>query len=247
MSKKQDETTLATLLLALAALELFAATSLGEAPPERPTRPDSLMASVMTNPPPLAANGERHLLLDTSMFAIAPPEVREFKMHDLVQIIVREASEATSKQELETQKDYDLDASVTAFPHLQLSDILQFQLYAGRDDNLPMARVGASKEFEGEGEYKRRDNLTARLSAEIIEILPNGNLVLEARTKIKTDDEIAQIRVTGICRPDDISAANTVLSSAMHDLMIDKMHEGELRESNRKGLLAQIFDTIFAF
>ena len=41
-----------------------------------------------------------------------------------------------------------------------------------------VARVGATKDFEGEGEYKRRDNLTARLTAEIIDILPNGNLIV---------------------------------------------------------------------
>lgn len=245
MNTRNEQPSLTALLLALAALELLASTSLGQT--TESSRPDSLMANVVANSRPVSPGGERHLLLDTSMFAIAPPEVREFKMHDLVQIIVRESSQVTSKQELTTGKQYDLDASVSAFPSLSLTDLLNFQVNAGRTDNLPSVEVGATKDFEGDGEYKRKDDLTARLTGEIIEILPNGNLVLEARTKVKTDDEISEIRVTGICRPDDISAANTVLSSALHDLNIEKDHEGELRESNRKGILAQILDTIFAF
>ena len=55
------------------------------------------------------------------------------------------------------------------------------------------------------------------------------------------------MKVTGICRPDDISAANTVLSNQVHDLMIEKIHKGELRESSKKGIIAKVLETVFAF
>ena len=81
----------------------------------------------------------------------------------------------------------------------------------------------------------------------MIEVLPNGNLVLESRTFIKTDAEEATIKVTGVCRAEDVTAANTVLSSQIHDLVVEKVHEGELKKANEKGLLAKFFDAIFAF
>jgi flagellar L-ring protein precursor FlgH len=188
-----------------------------------------------------------HALRGVSMFAVAPDKPRQFKKHDLVQIIVRETSKAESTHELELEKDYSVDGRVRAWPRLRLEDIIQLQLYAGRDDNLPEVRVDLTKDFEGEGDYTREDDLTARLTAEVIEILPNGNLILEARTHIKTDEEESTINVTGVCRPEDVTASNSVLSNLIHDLKIEKVHKGELKKTNQKGILSKILDVFFAF
>ena len=103
------------------------------------------------------------------------------------------------------------------------------------------------KEFDGEGEYVREDELVTRLSAEVIEIRPNGNLVLEARTRIRTDDEEWYTQLTGTCRPEDITAANTILSNQIFDLQVEKRHKGSVPKAASKGILAQALDAIFAF
>lgn len=189
-----------------------------------------------------------HALQNMSMFAVTSPEQRKFQKHDLVQIIVRETSRAKSKHELETTSEYDLDGGINAFPSLQLADLLELQLRASDPSNFPInVGVDFSKEFTGEGDYKREDDLTARLTAEVIEVLPNGNLLLEARTFIKNDKEEMSIKVTGICRPDDVTVLNSILSNQIHDLHIEKTHEGELKKANEKGIIARVLDAIFAF
>lgn len=188
-----------------------------------------------------------HALRAVSMFSIAPEKPRAFNKHDLVQIVVFETSKAKSTQELTTEKSYEIDGGVDAWPHMQLKDLLQLQAFAGRTDNLPRVAVSMDKEFEGDGEYERKDDLSARLTAEVIDILPNGNLILEARTSIKTDQEESVMKVTGICRPTDITPANTVLSNQIHDLKIEKMHKGELKMSAEKGVIAKVLDALFAF
>jgi flagellar L-ring protein precursor FlgH len=207
----------------------------------------SLMARQIDNAPPQSEDGAAHALLDSSMFAMPVPKPRKFAPHDLVQIIVSESSSTESSQETETKKDYSLDGSITAWPDLRLSDLLQLQLIAGSTTNLPSVGVDTKKDFKGEGDYKREDDFTARLTAEVVEILPNGNLILEARTHIKTDKEENTIRVTGVCRQEDVTGANTILSSLMHDLKVEKMHKGELRKNTEKGLITKVFDAIFAF
>ncbi|MCZ6834498.1 MAG: flagellar basal body L-ring protein FlgH [Planctomycetota bacterium] len=217
--------------------------------PDRAESPSSsLMAGAISTVEKQNMNSDQHTLRYLSMFAIEPVEPREFQKHDLIQIIVRETSRAKSKHELETEKDYNLDGSIDAFPSLQLANLGDLPLRAGSPENFPIeVGVDFSKEFEGTGDYKREDDLTARLTAEIIEIQPNGNLVLEARTFIKNDEEEMTIKVTGICRPDDITLFNTILSSQVHDLKIEKTHEGELKNANTKGFIAQILDAVFAF
>ncbi|MCH2132824.1 MAG: flagellar basal body L-ring protein FlgH [Phycisphaerales bacterium] len=172
-----------------------------------------------------------------SMFAVQPVEPRLFHTHDLVQIIVREASVSASFQGLETEKEYGLAGGVESFPGVNEYDPL---FYTEFD-------VVGEKEFEGEGEYVREDELVTRLTAEVIEIRPNGNLVLEARTRIKTDDEEWYTQLTGTCRPEDVTAANTILSNQIFNLQVEKRHKGEVRNAASKGILAQALDAIFAF
>jgi flagellar L-ring protein precursor FlgH len=181
------------------------------------------------------------------MFALVSPEARIYQKHDLIQIVVREASLAKSTHELTTEKDWNLKGDISAWPNFQLDELLQLIIRAGRTTDLPRLDLGVSKDFEGDGEYKRQDDLTARLTAEVMEVLPNGNLILEARTEINTDDEQSVIKVTGICRAEDVTPANTILSNQLHDLKISKEHKGELREANKKGIIAKVLDTIFAF
>ena len=212
---------------------------------EAPT--SSLMAQAVREAAPIDTEEAPHTLRDASMFVVAPEQPRAFRQHDLIQIIVRESSRAESSQELEAEKSFDIDGAINAWPSLNLEDILNLQLYAGRTVNLPEVRIDLSKEFEGEGDYKREDDFSARLTAEVIELLPNGHLVLEARTHIKNDEEETTIKVTGVCQPSDVTAANTILSNQIHDLCIMKTNRGELKKANEKGIISKVFDTIFAF
>lgn len=190
---------------------------------------------------------QAHALRAVSMFAVSPAEPPKFFEHDLIQIIVQETSRASSQHELETEKEYTKEMGINAWPDLRLSDLLELQLEAGDTANLPRLDLDFSREFEGEGEYERQDDLTARLTAEVIEVLPNGNLVLEARTRIKNDEEELSIQVTGVCRPDDVSADNTVLSNRIHDLKITKNHSGQLKDTNEPGIISKALNAVFAF
>ena len=190
---------------------------------------------------------EPHALRTVSMFAISPAAARLFHEHDLIEIIVRETSAAKSTQELETEKESKFKGRVTQWPDFSLDDLFNGVIKAGNTDDLPQVDLQFKKDFSGEGEYERRDDFTARLTAEVIEVLPNGNLILESRTRIKTDDEETMIKVTGICRSDDVSPVNTILSTQLHDLRVEKVNKGEIKKSSEKGIFTKALDFLFAF
>jgi flagellar L-ring protein precursor FlgH len=128
-----------------------------------------------------------------------------------------------------------------------LRHLLDLRLAAGRTTDLPQLGLSFENEFEGKGDYERRDDFTARITAEVIEVLPNGNLVLEARSQIKMDEEVSTMKVTGTCSPDAVTPANTVFSHNLHDLKIEKINTGELKKANQKGFISKILDAVFAF
>ena len=108
-------------------------------------------------------------------------------------------------------------------------------------------RVGVEldSEWEGEGEYSREESMTGRITARVIDVKPNGTLVLEARQSMIHDKEELMIVLTGTCRAADVSIDNTVLSTELYDLYLDKQHKGELKKSTKKGFLPTILDAIF--
>ncbi len=212
-----------------------------------PAPSSSLLVQAQTNATAGGRSAEPHALRAVSMFAISPAESRIFYTHDLIQIIVRESTAASSNHKLETEKEIDFNGAVNQWPDLQLSSLFNGWVRAGTTDQLPQLDLGFSKDFEGKGKYERRDDFTARLTAEVLQILPNGNLILESRTQMDQDGESFTLKVTGTCRPEDVTPANTVLSSQLHDLKVEKITTGELANANEKGLFTKIIDFLFAF
>jgi flagellar L-ring protein precursor FlgH len=212
--------------------------------PREAAASSSLMAAPVVVPAD-ATPAEAQTLRSMSMFAIAPPEPRTFVVHDLVQIIVRETSKTASSQGLKTEKSYELDATVPDYK--DFLSMLTLGIANGDGETSPQIQFEFDKDFEGDGDYARADDMTARLTAEVIEILPNGNLILEARSSVRTDEEESVISVTGICRPDDVTPVNTILSNQIHDLKIEKMNTGDLKKAGSKGIVSKVLDMIFAF
>jgi len=183
---------------------------------------------------------------EASLVAVQVPEPREFAVHDLVSIMVIESASNASDAELSTEKEAKIDAAIEAFIDLQalIEARLEPSVLA---KGAPTVTTDFGHEFEGEGSQKRSDTLTTRLQCEIIDIKPNGNLVLEARKHIKMDKETISIILTGVCRAADIDSDNTIRSNMIHDLRIVKEHTGELRKATKKGLITNILETLFNF
>jgi len=180
-----------------------------------------------------------------SMFVIVPPPPKRLEMHDLVTIIVNETSKAERSQTLDTKKDYSATAELTRFP--SLAEFIEARLRAGENNTDNLLDVTSSHDFQGEGDYERTDRLTARIQAEVIDIKPDGVLVLEARSTIQTDEELQVFVLSGNARSEDITDQNTVQSSQLHNLSIITKNEGEVRKTARKGWIPQALETVFAF
>ena len=180
-----------------------------------------------------------------SLVAVRPPEPREFLPQDLITIIIRESSRVERDQTLETEKSMSLDAEI-----IKLKALTQFLELRGPATGSTVSGspiFDATGTFEGEGEYERNDDVTARVTARVLEVKPNGVLLVEARTTVRTDEEVQTITLSGYCRTDDVSASNTLQSSELYDLRLDVQHEGEIRKATKKGLIPRVFETLLSF
>jgi len=183
---------------------------------------------------------------NASYLAVTIPEPREWEVHDLVTIIVRQIASGTAEGELETSKEVDVSGEASAFIDLQQlleTRVVPAKLSAG----IPRVEVGFDQEFEGDGDYRRKDEIVTRLTAQVLDVKPNGTLALEARMHMANDDEELTVTVTGYCRAEDVTADNTILSTQLHDLRVEKKHAGEIRNASKKGVLTKALEFLFNF
>jgi flagellar L-ring protein precursor FlgH len=179
-----------------------------------------------------------------SFFAVPEAQPKTLKVHDLVQIIVQEQSEITSKGTNNMTRDSELDAKVNNFVKL---DIAKLKVMGLQPTINPEINLSGIRSFQGQGEVDRSDSFTARITAEVVDVKPNGTCVLQARKRIKTDEEEQQFILTGICRVEDITADDTVISTQLYDLALQKNHKGDVRQATKRGSLGKLLDVLNPF
>lgn len=178
-----------------------------------------------------------------SWVAVEPLKPATFEIGDLVTVIVREQRRYKAEAEFESEKEFTLNSQVDAFLKFTNGGLGATGFQRGR----PNIGYRFSQESEGEAESERKDRLTTRITARIIDVKPNGTLVLEAKDEIGNDEEISTITLTGICRKEDVTANNTVLSTQVANKSIRIVNQGRLSKATRRGWLAKLFDAISPF
>jgi len=110
---------------------------------------------------------------------------------------------------------------------------------------LTNATAGNSDGFQAKGSIANTNNVNARMTAQVLEVKPNGNLIISGTQSIKQNGEEQKITVSGIVRTEDITTDNTVLSSSIGNAQIRVDGSGPIAGKQRQGILSQIFNFLF--
>lgn len=212
-----------------------------------PTHAQSLLRR---EPPaaPIDALGEpdpKAELRTASLYFVEPPKPRTIEVHDKITIIISETSKQTSNQILDTRKNATLSAALKRFP--DLAKFLEGELTSGESNPVAEAAAAVNNRYKSDGKYERSDRFSDKITATVIDVKPNGVVVLEARRLIQKDKEIQNLVLSGECRREDVSDANTVLSSQLADLALVVKNEGQIKDNATKGILTRVFEAVFNF
>lgn len=194
-------------------------------------------------PPPVtpreAQPVARNSIYDRFSWTTAPQKPpRTYRPGDLITVIVRQQRSFEAEADLQTEKKWDVRSELEAFPKIFDGGIGSSTFRRGK----PNIDYRFQNELETEGDTKREDRLTTRLTARVLDIKPNGTLVLEGRAKVEHDEETSEITIVGTCRKEDITADNTVLSTQLADLEIVVNNEGALRAASQRGWIPKLID-----
>ena len=179
-----------------------------------------------------------------SFYAVPEPQPKLLHKHDLVTIVIREDSNFSSQGTTDLKRNADINAQIIDYLQLKLAPLSLLP----RQPTNPLELKGqTNRDFKGDATVDRTDSLTANITAVVVDVKPNGTLVLQATKSIKTDDEEQQFVLTGTCRVEDITADNTVLSTQMYGLSLDKQHKGAVKDTTNRSIIHRLFDMINPF
>ena len=165
---------------------------------------------------------------------------RDFKarqVNDVVTILVSETTSANAAADAANSKDSSAKIGMNSFFGLEK-----------KIKELPNLVDGKSNTtFQGNGSTTRATNLTTSMTARVKAVLPNGYLVIEGVREVRVNNENQTIYLTGVVRPEDISARNIVPSTAIAQMEVRVQGRGVVSQPLRPGLLYRFLSGIFPF
>jgi flagellar L-ring protein precursor FlgH len=157
---------------------------------------------------------------------------------DILTIKITEDSKVDNKAKRDLKKE--VDKSTTFNGELNIDHILP---------SIPGFTVSAesSNELKSKADYKDERSFVDRITVVVVDIQPNGNLVVMGTRNRDIAGDIQKIEVSGIVRPSDIAFDNTVKSEQVADFRIVAKNSGVADPYTRPGWLGRIFDILWPF
>jgi flagellar L-ring protein precursor FlgH len=174
------------------------------------------------------------------------------RLNDLVTISIEENLSGSGTADTNTSRDSSLDNSLTNLfgmnKDFNLHNVsLLKDLFKGSNIFDPSVAGSGKSDFKGKGDTNREGKLVANITAKVVEVMPNGNLMLEARKELTINNEKQILVLTGLVRPDDIDSNNSVLSSKIADAQIYYVGDGVIQDKQSPGWLVRIMDKVWPF
>jgi flagellar L-ring protein precursor FlgH len=153
------------------------------------------------------------------------------RLNDLVTIRVLESLSATGSANSTTAKQSKADVDIPA-PQIakELNRILPFS---------------SDTKFNGAGSTTRTTELSATITARVVEVLPNGDLALEGVREVDINGDLQMIVLSGVVRTADILPGNVVPSTAIGQMRIRYFGRGLIKDNLQPGWVIRILNKIF--
>jgi len=179
--------------------------------------------------------GEQH-----SLYA----DLKARTVGDIVTITISEKASASKQASTSTDRSSDMTAGIT---HLFGLENSKWITEHPKLDLANLVEANFANKFSGSGTTVRKEDLVASLTAQVIDVYPNGNLKVRGGKEVRVNNEVQVIYMTGIIRQIDIMANNTVDSKHVLNAKISYTGKGVISDKQKPGWLVRTLDNIWPF
>lgn len=152
------------------------------------------------------------------------------RVGDVITVVILESAKAQDMSSSKRDKNLDLDVSAS-----------------GALDFIPKLGGKASSKYKRGGATSKTGSIQAKVSACVLKVMPNGNLLIEGEKRVRIDNEEQVVYVSGIARPEDITPENVILSTYLADSKIEYRGEVKFSSKEKPNIFVRVFQKLFGW
>ena len=174
-----------------------------------------------------------------SLIQLPPPP--QFQLHDIILIEVEEVTQhqpnARANRRRQAQYELQFDDLIVLLSGLRLRADQAIR------EEQPAVDIESLYNIQVQAQSARNDLLTFSIAAEVAEILPNGNLVIEANANVEVNNEVLSYKLSGVINPADVDPVfRSIRSERIAEKRIFLLQLGPTRDVMRRGMLLRFLD-----
>jgi len=163
---------------------------------------------------------------------------RASRPHDLISVVVTESLSASTTGSVANSRQSSAQS--------QISSILGALKSSNALNNL--INQNSAQALAAKGDSETSSSLNTTLGGQVVEVLPNGMLVIEAARQVEFNQQTQTIVLRGLVRPEDISQSNQVLSTAISSLELEVKGKGVINDyTRRQNALVRLVQKLLVF
>ncbi|MGA2887324.1 MAG: flagellar basal body L-ring protein FlgH [Terracidiphilus sp.] len=165
-------------------------------------------------------------------------DAKAVRLHDVVSIVVSESLAASTDGQVKNSRSSSASSALTSlFGQLKAANALQ-----------NLVNMNAASALSAQGQSTTNSSLATTFGAEVVDVLPNGMLVVQATRQLTFSQQTQLIKLRGLVRPEDVSSQNQVQSTAMTDLELEVTGKGIVNDSTyRQNPLVRFLEKMLVF
>ncbi|QDU79136.1 Flagellar L-ring protein precursor [Polystyrenella longa] len=179
---------------------------------------------------------------DFSWIYIEEPELEEIRQHDIITILVDKKYQDRVNSNFNRTRTSTFKAELKEF--LRISEDGNLTNAA---ENQPTIDTNLQGKLNSTGATSNQEGIQYRIAAIVVEVLPNGNLVLEARDRIEINGDVFVYTLTGILPSDKVAANMTATSENIYNLDVSKDMKGKVSDSVKRPWGVWLYDKFSPF
>jgi flagellar L-ring protein precursor FlgH len=143
---------------------------------------------------------------------------------DILTVLININDSANTKNETSTSRTAGTNIGI---PHLLGLESTLGKILPGGFDPANAVSTNSKTSQDGSGAVTRQEQISLTIAATVMSVMPNGNLVIQGTQEVKTNNDVRQLTIAGIVRPEDISSTNTILHTQIAEARINYGGRGD--------------------
>jgi flagellar L-ring protein precursor FlgH len=168
-------------------------------------------------------------------FISSVADLRARNVGDILTVTVQELTVIRNEDRVERRNNTTLAARLESYSLSERTFLA---------NTLPRMDVRKQSDFAGEARQNSGSDIRASIAVVVIDVQPNGNLVIAGTRTVEVNDEVRTLRISGLVRPLDVTPNNTIGSALVADARISITGEGGSTRQLTRGPVGKLFDTL---